>query len=331
MKKVFFFVIVFLIFLSCAADKKTSNENLSLDKALELYPDSIPLLQKRANRSLDSMNYSLLLTDAAHAFRLDSSNSESRLLYALGLLNKRDFLVSDFNIAQYNFGEVLKKDPKNLKALIGMANVLSYRGDFENSFKLINKALKINPRYRDAYVLKGSIYLNQRNYKLAKSSYETAVQQDNKFFLGYTMLGVIYQYEKDSLCIEYYTTALQLQPNNAEACYALAYAYEQFNKVEDAKRYYRMMAKLDTTFCESYFHLGAIQQFEYGNLDSAMHFYAIALDLDPNHIESLHNLGLLYEDKKDRSNALLTYAKVLKINPEYTLTKDRVKALRKLK
>ena len=212
-----------------------------------------------------------------------------------------------------------------------MANVLSYRGDFENAFKLINKALKINPRYRDAYVLKGSIYLNQRNYKLAKSSYETAVQQDNKFFLGYTMLGVIYQYEKDSLCIEYYTTALQLQPNNAEACYALAYAYEQFNKVEDAKRYYRMMAKLDTTFCESYFHLGAIQQFEYGNLDSAMHFYAIALDLDPNHIESLHNLGLLYEDKKDRSNALLTYAKVLKINPEYTLTKDRVKALRKLK
>ena len=328
MKKVFFFAIAFLVFHSCKSDKKISRHKLPLDKALELYPDSIPLLQERANRSLDSMNYSLLLTDAAHAFRLDSSNSESRLLYALGLLNKKEFLVSDFNIAQYNFGEVLKKDPENLKALIGMANVLSYRGDFENSFKLINKALKINPRYRDAYVLKGSIYRSQGNYKLAKSTYETAVQQDNKFFQGYTMLGMIYEYEKNPLCIEYYTTALQLQPNNAEACYAFAYAYEQFNKVEDAKRYYRRMAKLDTTFCESYFHLGLIQHHDDKNLDSAMYFYAISLDLNPNHIVTLHNLGELYEDKKDRSNALLTYAKVLKINPEFKLTIDRVTALR---
>ena len=329
MNKTFFYGIALLILFSCTEDKKPSNKNLPLDKALELYPDSIPLLQQRANRSLDSMNYSLLLTDAAHAFRLDSSNYESRLLYALGVLNKKERLVSDFITAQYNFGEVLKKEPENLKALIGMANVLSYRGDFENSFKLINKALKINPRYRDAYVLKGSIYRSQGNFKLAKSTYETAVQQDNKFFLGYTMLGVIYQYEKNPLCIEYYTTAAQLEPKNAEACYALAYACEQFNKINEAKRYYRRMAKLDTTRCESYFHLGLIQHYDEENLDSAMHFYSISLDLNPNHIESLHNLGLLFEDKMDRSNALLTYAKVLKINPEFKLTIDRVKALKK--
>jgi tetratricopeptide (TPR) repeat protein len=45
-------------------------------------------------------------------------------------------------------------------------------------------------------------------------------------------------------------------------------------------------------------------------------------------METLHNLGLIYEDKGDISNALLTYAKVLKVNPEYQLTKDRVAVLK---
>lgn len=329
MHKSVFFTILIGALWSCQNTKPPSLKSMSLDEALKMHPDSIALLQQRANRSLDSMNYSLLLQDAARAFRLDSTNLESRLLYALGLINKKNVGASDFTTAQYHFVKVLSKDSTNLKALVGIAGVCANLGGNEAAFGWLNKALRINPRYRDAYVLKGSIYLREGNYKFAKSSYETAVQQDRKFFLGYLMLGTIYQYEKNPLCIEYFTTACQLQPKNTEACYSLAYAYENFDKVKEAKRFYRRMAKLDSTLCEPYFHLASIKHFTEGDLDSAMHWYSVALDLNPNHIESLHNLGLLYEDKKDRTNALLTYAKVLKINPEYPLTKARVKALQK--
>ncbi len=40
-------------------------------------------------------------------------------------------------------------------------------------------------------------------------------------------------------------------------------------------------------------------------------------------------MGLIYEDKKDITNALFSYAKVLKINPEFELTKERVEILKK--
>jgi len=318
-----------LFLLACGSLEEEQDKQLTLDQLVQKYPDSIPLLQARANRSLDSSDYKLMLVDAAHAFRLDSTNKENQLLYALALINKKDFLVSDFKIAQDLFKKVLKKDPKNLKAIIGTANVYSYLGDLENAFKLINKALRINPRYRDAYILKGSIYLSEGNYTLAKSSYETAVQQDNKFFLGYMMLGTIYQYEKNPLCLEYYTTASRLQPKNAEVIYSLAYASYEFGKKDAAKRLYRKMAVLDSTYCEAFFHLGYIQQFDDKNLDSAMFFYSKSLDINPKHIETLHNLGLIYEDKHDISNAFLTYAKVLKVNPEYQITKERVSALKK--
>jgi len=324
-----FFILLLGIFCCCTNQGGSPKQNLSLDEALRRYPDSIALLQKRANRSLDSMNYDLLLQDAARAFRLDSSNIESRLLYALGLINKREVGVADFTRAQYHFFKVLNKDSTNLKAMVGIAGVCANLGGNDAAFKWLNKALRIDPKYRDAYVLKGSMYLRAGNYKFAKSSYETAIQQDNGFFLGYMILGGIYQHEQNSLCIEYFTTANQLEPNNVEACYSLAYAYENFNNVKEAKRFYRRMAKLDTASCVAYFHLASIQHFVDENLDSAMYWYGAALDLNPEHLESLHNLGLLYEDKNDRTNALSTYAKILKINPDYTLTKDRVKALRK--
>lgn len=93
-----------------------------------------------------------------------------------------------------------------------MANTYSLRHDFDNSFKYINRALKINPRYRNAYILKGSNYRLLGNSKLAISSYETAVQQDPAFYGGYLMLGALYEFEENPICIEYYTTASQLQP-----------------------------------------------------------------------------------------------------------------------
>lgn len=329
MHKAVFFTMLIGALSGCQNIKPSSQNSISLDEAIKRYPDSVELLHQRANRSLDSMNYTLLLHDAARAFRLDSNNIESRLLYALGLINKKDVGASDFTTAQYHFVKVLSKDSTNLKAMVGIAGVCANLGDNEAAFGWLNKALRINPRCRDAYVLKGSIYLREGNYKFAKSSYETAVQQDRKFFLGYMMLGAIYQYENNPLCIEYFTTASQLQPKNTEACYSLAYAYENFNKIREAKNFYRRLAKLDSTMCEPYFHLASIKQFNEGDLDSAMHWYSVALDINPKHIESLHNLGLIYEDRKDRTNALLTYAKVLKINPEYSLTKDRVRALQK--
>jgi tetratricopeptide (TPR) repeat protein len=67
------------------------------------------------------------------------------------------------------------------------------------------------------------------------------------------------------------------------------------------------------------------------DLDSALYFYEKTTDIQINHIESYHNMGLIFEDKKDITNALFSYSKVLKINPNYELTKERVEILKKQK
>jgi len=301
----------------------------SLDSLINVYPDSVSLRLKRGNQLMEEYKFDEALADAARAFRLDSNRIECRILYAEAMINKINRTASDLFRAQSIYQLAVKKYPKNLEALVGLANTYSMLEDYEMSFKYINKALRINPKYRDAYVLKGTNYRNMGNFKLAVSSYETAVQQDPEFVGGYLMLGSLYQWKNDPICIEKYTTAYQLDPKNPDVIYALAYAKQVFGKEDAAMVLYRKMAKLDSSYYDAWFQMGYIHQFSKNNLDSAMFYYDKVLDTQPKHIQSLHNIGLIYEDKNDITNALFSYAKVLKIDPEFELTKERVEVLKK--
>lgn len=331
MKWLFINLFIFLLVVtSCnQKGKKSDASAVSLDSLLIIYPDSVDLLVRHGEFALGNFQYDVLIADAARAFRLDSARADTRMLYADAICNNPAIQNSDISKAQYHYQKLIKQDAKNTRALVGMAMTFTLRQDFDNSFKFINRALKINPRYRNAYVLKGSNYRMLGNTKLAISSYETAVQQDSKFYGGYLMLGALYQYEKNPICIQYYTTAAQLQPTNPDCLYALAYAKEIFGQENEAKSIYRNMIAIDSTYYEAYFQLGYIKQFTDLDIDSALYFYNEVLAIEPRHVESNHNVGLIYEDKKDFSKALFSYAKVLKINPDFELTKERVAVLKK--
>jgi len=320
-----------LSLVSCEEKKPKDVEltEANLDSLIKIYPDSIPLLVKRGNLLFEKLEFGDAMADAAKAFRLDSNRSECRLIYAEALINDPKRSAEDLFRANGIYKKIVKKEPKNVEALVGLANTYSMFQDYETSFKYINKALRINPKYRDAYVLKGTNYRNQGNFKLAVSSYETAVQQDPEFYGGYLILGSMYEFKEDPICIEYYTTAYKIQPKNTDVIYSLAYAKQIFGKEKAAAVLYRKMIRLDSTYYDAYFQLGYMKQFSEMDLDSAMYFYDKVTEIEPNHIESNHNTGLIYEDKNDITNALFSYAKVLKINPDFELTKERVAILKK--
>jgi tetratricopeptide (TPR) repeat protein len=89
------------------------------------------------------------------------------------------------------------------------------------------------------------------------------------------------------------------------------------------------MTRVDSMFADGYFHLGSLAQFSFNQPDSAMFFYKKAVKVNPQHIPSYHNMGLLFEDRNDLSNALFSYAKALKVDSTYQLSRDRVQVLRK--
>jgi tetratricopeptide (TPR) repeat protein len=326
--KYLIFLVPFLLFSCGKKEDAVSSTVQNLDSLIKVYPDSVELLILHGNKMIKNYRLELALSDGAKAFRLDSMNNDARLLYADALNNRPNRTPGDVARAQKFYAYLLKKMPKEPKIYVSLASTYSQQMDFDKSFLYINQALKINARYRDAYVMKGSNYLFLNKIDLAKSSYETAVQQDPKFFEAYLMLGSLYQAESDKICLEYYRTAVELQPKNVDVIYSLAYAEQVFGQTYKALAHYKRMLQLKPDYHQALNQIGVIQQYDLKQLDSAMYYYNSALEVEPRFVEAWHNLGECYESQNDISNALQSYAKALKYDPSFELSRKRANVLK---
>ncbi|MBL4861925.1 MAG: hypothetical protein JKY09_02765 [Crocinitomicaceae bacterium] len=115
--------------------KNKTQVNVDLDSLIQANPDSIPLLLERGNQLFKKYDYNSALGDAAKAFRLDSNNLEAQLLYAEVINNREQRTVEEVAIAQGHYKHVIKLQPKNLRALVGLASTYSFQQDFEKSFQ----------------------------------------------------------------------------------------------------------------------------------------------------------------------------------------------------
>lgn len=338
--RIVLFCIPFLILAACGSAPEKPAKKLTIDELYKRYPDSLPIIIQHGNVLMERHDYDNALKDGAKAYRLDSSNVEARFLYASALNNRATRTVSEVMVAQDHFKVVVKRQPKNTKALVALASTYVFLDNYDLAFYYINEALRVDKRYRDAYIMKGTLYRKLGNAKLAKSSYQTAIDQDPDFFEAYIALGDLYLQDNDSVCLEYYITATQLRPNSIDAMYSLAYSYQRLadsdklttqqrmQKSEQALQMYRQMAKKDPNFSMSTFQQGWIKQFQQNDIDSAMIFYQNTLQKEPRFVEAWHNLGLCYEDQKNYPRALEAYGKALKYDPEFTLSKEAAERIR---
>ncbi|GAB5417134.1 MAG: hypothetical protein Crog4KO_20000 [Crocinitomicaceae bacterium] len=312
--------------------KQTQVTAKNIDSLLTAHPDSVPLLLKRGEMRFDNYQFDLSMQDAAKAYRLQKNNPKAKLLFAEVLNNRSGRTPEDVANAQGLYKDVLKKDGKNVRALVGIASTYTYQQKFDESFEYLNKALRIDRHYRNAYVLKGTNFMTMGQKEKAISSYETAVQQDPEFYEAYFFLANIYEADGNEQCVEYYRNAVELRPDSREMRYKLAYAQQNFGKTLAAQENYRLLANDTVDFYSNrgYFHQGYIHQFGTQEIDSAIYFYNEALKVEPRHVESWHNLGMCYDWAGQKTKALQSFGKALKYDPEFELSRNYADSIRLL-
>lgn len=319
------FIILFLL-ASCGGKTIENKQTTSnLDSLVQLYPDSLPLLIEYSDSLLKQLRTSESLPFAAKAFRMDSTNLHVRYLYASSLVNRVERTTADVEIAQKHLILITKKEPGNKEALMDLATTYTIQGAYDQSFKTLNEILRIDKRYRDAYSMKGMNYRALGNYKLAKSSFETAVQQDPEFFMGYLQLGWLYTETEDyKNALEYFKTAATLEPRSTDALYGLAYSLQATEKYPEALAEYRHLVEVDNNYYLAFFNQGYIKQFYQNQPDSAIFFYKAAIELQPDFVKAHHNMGVTYLDKGEKGEAYYAFKKALSYNPEYELSQKAI-------
>ena len=61
----------------------------------------------------------------------------------------------------------------------------------------------------------------------------------------------------------------------------------------------------------------AVQNHQNNNLQDAQNYYQKVLELDPNYVNALNNLGVIFQKLEEHHKAKDCYEKVIKINPNH--------------
>lgn len=302
-----------------------------LNQTLEASPNNVKSLLESASLALEHYDYALAYSDAAKAFRLDSTSNRARMMYALAIINQGNRTVSDISRAQRYLQIVVQNEVQNAKAMVGLANTYALQQDFDEARIWIDNALDQSPKFFDAHVLKGSMYkvlsaaLNGEDgsQSLSRAYMDSAINTYSRVSQYYPdkpeiyiELGILFQQLNNERCVDHFYSAVQLEPKNIDYKYALAYAYGLFGQERLAMHVYEEMQELDSLYSEAYCQMGQIYQKKYGELDSALNMYREVVAIDPNHIDAYVNMGVIYAEKKAYTRALKSYSKALSILPE---------------
>lgn len=143
--------------------------------------------------------------------------------------NKEKEARSKFNGAFNN----LKKDDISMYLLAAQTCLDAKNKDFERALEYTNKAIKIQPKSVEAYVMLGDIYLADKSPKLALSSYREALKNNPKSPLALMKITSVSIYNKDyGTAVEKLNEVIQNYPDFEEAYKQLAIANYLWNKEE---------------------------------------------------------------------------------------------------
>ena len=178
-------------------------------------------------------------------------------------------------------------------------------------------ALLLNKQYREAVaVLENTLVVIRDNEKTAQNTVKIVdlkVQSHYNLGLAYYHNGHI---EK---AVAAYESALQLEPNFADAYGGLGVIYWRTGDLAAAIRYCQKAIKIAPENIEFHQNLTRIY-WQKGMYDRASVGYRIILELDPSDESARHHLGLILLSKEAYDEAVSCFQEVLKSNPDNALT-----------
>ncbi|HEY1267707.1 MAG TPA: tetratricopeptide repeat protein [Candidatus Binatia bacterium] len=192
--------------------------------------------------------------------------------------------------------DVLKKDPDNIRALIGLGLQYGERADYMQARRFLDEAIRLAPRKAEAYLYRGNINILVGDYDAALADLNNAVAKRPWLLYGHIYRGDTYREtgryddaEKD------YQTALRMNPDAADAYYGIALVYWKQNRLPEATAACRKLLELERENSRSYVCLGSLLMHQ-GMFSDAMKIYYNGVTRFPENGTLRYGLGTAYEE-----------------------------------
>ena len=166
---------------------------------------------------------------------------------AISLNSTNPFFLNDRGSALLSLGDDVEAE-KSLKesllllpgfvdALNGLANVYSYRQDYQNEFQYRQAVLVVAPQNVEAMIGVGNALLGMENYVESVRYYNLALLHDSTSVNAMTGLGnAHFEMSEYSSALEFYDSALDLDPQNINAMRGSSLTHLHMGNVDESVR-----------------------------------------------------------------------------------------------
>ena len=115
-----------------------------------------------------------------------------------------------------------------------------------------------------------------------------------------------------------YLQILKINPNHVNAHNNLEAAYKQLGEIEKAKSCFEKVIQLNPNDVDGHNNLGLLL-FELKEIQKAKSFFEKTIQLNPNYVEAHNNLGTIFNELKEFQKAKDCYERAIQLNPNYAM------------
>ncbi len=291
------------------SDKISSLSDKILDK-----PNNPNLYISRALAYVDQGMYNLALKDVDRAMVIDSTVS-----FFHAVRGEILFTSGELRGARLSLEKAVEYDEENTEALLKLGEVNFLLRRYPEAVRAIDAALQVNERLAKGYFLKGYIFKEIGDTAKSVSSFRTAAEVNPEYFEAFMELGHIFAFRGDSMAKDYIESALEINPNSAEALYHLGLYHQSKGEIGEAAEVYENMVRRDPNAYLGFYNLGYLYLTESDDYATALAYFDTVLTLQPQAIDAMYNRGVCFEELGDEEAAAEIFREVLKNDPQHTL------------
>ena len=242
------------------------------------YDEAINLLLSEINRSSKDPNIPAVLS---HCYILNDDLEKAKAFLAAAKNINSDTPLVGWNEARILLKEKKVKEalaiasktnelfPDDVEGMGVLGSCLSADGNFDESLKYLNKAIKLNPDYAEAFINRGLIYLNKKDNANTLSDLEKA-HYLKPHIRGIWSLVLSLNMERKEFehVIRLAEGMVKLDPKDERIFATLAACHQQLKHYDQAILYNKKALALKPEYVEVLNNMGAALQ-EQGKLEEA--------------------------------------------------------------
>jgi len=269
----------------CRANGFPEEARSAYDRLLKENPDDLAALGKLIEVLLSQRDFKGARTKI-EAYRYDSASTVEGLEMLAAKCSGR----SQYKLAEVAYEDILKRDERNLQALLGSGECLARSWRFPEAIERVSRAVELHPEKTEPQIALGEILLRTGDYDSAEAEFARALRigpRSEKAVEG--LVAVYFSTGRYSEAKKMLSEALEAQPNSPVLLVAMGRILNYLGEYESARRHFERALAVRRGYPGAILGLGLSYR-NTGKLDLAKEQFLRLYDFWDVHLDELDSV-----------------------------------------